>query len=117
MALAAIDIVGQHEKVVAIARYTLNPRRNYAETAVVVHEDYRRQGVAEYLLEQLKEYAINQGIDGFYSEILPINKAMISLHRKRNHEVKFSDDYDVFNTKTSFRQKEVEKKLKDGKEN
>ncbi len=107
MAIAAFDRRDQQNYLVAIARYTLNPRRNYAETAVVVHEEYRRQGVAEYLLEQLSEYAEKQGIDGLYSEILPSNRAMLDLHHKRNHGMTYSEDHGVFHVKISFKQEQV----------
>lgn len=103
MAIAAFEKDGSHKKLVAVARYALNPRRNYGETAVVVHEDYRRQGIAEYLLTQLKDYAEQQGLEGFYSEILPSNTTMINFHRKQNHRIIFNEDHGIFHVKYSFK--------------
>ncbi len=111
MALAAFEKVDQGEQLVGVARYTLNPRRNFAETAVVVHEEYRRQGIADHLLTQLQEYAEKQGIEGFYSEILPSNRAVLELHRKRNHAVKYSEDHEVFHVKNSFKQERYDENL------
>lgn len=103
MAIAAFAMSGRQKRLVAIARYALNPRRNYAETAVVVHEDFRRQGIAEYLLAQLKEHAERQGIEGFYSEVLPSNTTMINFHLKQNHSLILNEDHGVFDVKCSFK--------------
>lgn len=108
MAIAAFEKTDQRNYLVAVARYTLNQRRNYAEMAVVVHEDYRRQGIAEYLLRLLKDYARKQGIEGFYYEILPANTAMIDFHKKRNHAMSYREDHGVFHVKTSFEQESPE---------
>ncbi len=103
MAIAAFEMNGQQERLIAIARYTLNPRRNYAETAIVVHEDFRRQGIAEYLLAQLKEHAQCQRIEGFYSEVLPTNTTMINFHRKQKHVLTLNENHGVFEVKYSFK--------------
>ena len=103
MAIAAFAKDGSHKRLVAVARYALNPRRNYGETAIVVHEDFRRQGIAEYLMVQLKEYAEQQGLEGFYSEILPSNTTMINFHRKKNHRISFNEDHGVFHVKYPFK--------------
>jgi acyl-CoA hydrolase len=104
MALAVFQQTGDSERIVAVARYAANPRSNMAETAVVVHEDYRRLGIAGYLLKQLEIYAAGRGIEGFCSEILPTNTAMLSYHRKLGHSLVYSRDSDTYNMEFRFNQ-------------
>ena len=75
---------------------------------MVVHEQHRRQGLANYLINQLKPYARNLGIEGFYSEILQSNEAMLEFHRKLNHSLEFNEEHGVFHVKTSFKQEDIE---------
>jgi acyl-CoA hydrolase/ribosomal protein S18 acetylase RimI-like enzyme len=96
MALAVFQLDGNAERIVAVARYAANPRSNMAETAIVVHEEYRRLGIAQYLLKQLECHALGQGIEGFCSEILPSNEAMLGYHRKLGHALVYSHDSDTY---------------------
>jgi GNAT superfamily N-acetyltransferase len=102
MALAVFQLAGTAERIVAVARYAANPRSNMAETAVVVHEEYRRLGIAGYLLKQLESYAASRGIKGFCSVILPTNNAMISYHRKLGHSLVYSQETEGYNMEFSF---------------
>jgi RimJ/RimL family protein N-acetyltransferase len=104
MALAVFEVEGNAEKIVAVARYAANPRTNLAETAVVVHEDYRRMGICLYLLAQLRRHAQGQGIEGFTSEILPSNEAMLNYHRKLGNPLVYSADSDTFAAQVKFSQ-------------
>jgi acyl-CoA hydrolase/GNAT superfamily N-acetyltransferase len=102
MALAVFQLTGPAERIVAVARYAANPRSNMAETAVVVHEEFRRLGIAGYLLKQLESYAASRGIKGFCSVILPTNNAMISYHRKLGHSLVYSQETEGYNMEFSF---------------
>jgi len=102
MAIAALDTTECAERIVAIARYELNPRRNLAESAVVVQEDFRRLGIAGHLLERLERYAKERGVEGFYSEILPTNHAMLNYHRKRCHPLQYNKDTETFHMEYRF---------------
>ena len=102
MALAVFLQEDNSESIVAVARYALNPRNNMAETAVVVHEEYRRLGFARYLLRQLERHAMRQGIEGFCSEILPTNEAMLSYHRGLGHSLVYSQETDTYHMEYRF---------------
>ncbi len=102
MAIAAFDTTKCSERIIAIVRYELNPRRNLAESAIVVQEGFRRLGVASHLLEQLEGYAKGRGIEGFYSEILPINHAMLNYHRKLCHPLQYNKDTETFHMEYQF---------------
>ena len=88
MAFGVFLRTGAAEKFVAIGRYDLDPRTNHAETAVVVGEEWRRRGIATFLLKRLAEYAESKGIDALISEILIDNVAMSCLHRKLGNELR-----------------------------
>ncbi len=102
MALAAFQREGQGEKIVAVARYEADPRSNTAETAAVVHEDFRHLGIAGYLLAQLERQAIRQGIEGFRSEVLPSNEAILKYHRSRGHSVNYSRETETYHIEYRF---------------
>jgi acyl-CoA hydrolase/GNAT superfamily N-acetyltransferase len=109
MALAVFQQTGKAERIVAVARYAANPRSNIAETAVVVHEEYRRLGIAEYLLKQLEKYAASRGIEGFCSVILPSNTAMITYHRKLGHSLVYSQESETYEMEFRFDHTPTEK--------
>ncbi|MBF0275066.1 MAG: GNAT family N-acetyltransferase [Nitrospinae bacterium] len=102
MAIAAFDKREKGEKIIAVARYTLNPVKNMAETAVVVHEKFRRKGIAQYLLTKLQDYAKSKGIAGFYSEIIPENVPMLELRKKLNSHVRWIPDEGVYASEIFF---------------
>ena len=102
MALAVFLLEDDAERIVAVARYAVNPRSNIAETAVVVHEEFRRLGLGRYLLRQLEGHAISQGIEGFCSEILPSNEAMLNYHRRLGHSVQYSQETDTYHMEYRF---------------
>ena len=83
----AMAIVGEipwegRRKLIAVGRYYRDPATNWAEVAVVVQENYRKRGLAIYLLRQLTKIAAEQGIIGFTADVLPENSAMLTSFRK-----------------------------------
>jgi acyl-CoA hydrolase/GNAT superfamily N-acetyltransferase len=102
MALAAFLQQDGVDSIVAVGRYAVNPRTNLAETAVVVHEDYRRLGLAKYLLHQLERHAKGQGIAGFFAEILSTNEAMLRYHRSLGHTLIHTADSDTYHVEYRF---------------
>jgi GNAT superfamily N-acetyltransferase len=95
-ALAVFSEQGRDEHIIAIGRYILNERTQYAETALVIHERYRRIGIAAYLLVQLRKHAEKNGVRGFYGESSPGNTATIALHRAMGHPVIYDPEAGVY---------------------
>ncbi len=101
-ALAVFGEEGRDEHIIAVGRYILNERTQLAETALVIHEDYRRMGIATYLLGRLREQAEASGIMGFYGESSPGNMVTIALHRAIGHPVIYDPESGVYRYTLKF---------------
>jgi acyl-CoA hydrolase/GNAT superfamily N-acetyltransferase len=95
-ALAVFSENGRGDHFIAVGRYRLNDRTQFAETAIVIHEQYRRLGIASYLLQQLRKHAEANGILGFYGESSRDNVATTALHRALGHPVVFDQEAGVY---------------------
>jgi acyl-CoA hydrolase len=102
MAFGVFEQEGRAERFAAIGRYDFNPRKNRAETAIVVGEKWRRRGMASFLLRKLEEYARAMGLGGFSSEILPGNSAMVNVHRELGDEVRWDGPAGVYVVEKRF---------------
>ena len=65
-----------------MARYGREAATDWADVALVVQEDFRRQGLAAFLMRHLAKVALEQGIVGFRAEVLPENRAMLKTLQK-----------------------------------
>jgi acyl-CoA hydrolase/GNAT superfamily N-acetyltransferase len=101
-ALAVFREEGRDEHIAAVGRYHLNERTRMAETAFVVHEDYRRLGIATYLFERLEKHARRNGILGFYAELEPTNVGPVKLHRSLGHQVVFDQKTGIYGYTVPF---------------
>ena len=77
MALVAEIPWEGRQRLVGVARYSRETATDWADVSVVVQEDFRRHGLATFLLRRLAEVAVEQGIVGFRAEVLPGNEAML----------------------------------------
>lgn len=83
-------------EILAVGRYTLNESTSFAETAVVVHEEYRRVGIATYLMERLKDHAIRNGVKGFFGRFDPESRGSVKLNRRLGHGFRFDQGEGYF---------------------
>ncbi len=107
-ALAVFGEGEKHRHIVAVGRYHLNERTQFAETAIVIHEQHRRLGIASYLLRQLRKQAEANSIRGFYGESSPDNTATIALHRAVGHPVIFDPEADMYRYTLRFDENPME---------
>jgi GNAT superfamily N-acetyltransferase len=103
-ALAVFSEKGRGDHIIAVGRYRLNERTRFAETAIVIHEQYRRLGIASYLLRQLRKHAEANGILGFYGESSLDNVATTALHRAMGHPVVFDQEAGVYRYTLRFKE-------------
>lgn len=83
----AMAIVGEIKwegttRLIAVGRYYRDPATRWAEVALVVQENFRRRGIADFLLRHLVVIAKEQGIVGFTADTLADNQAMLATFQK-----------------------------------
>jgi acetyl coenzyme A synthetase (ADP forming)-like protein len=73
--------------VVAVVRYDRGEDDDAAEVAFVVEDGQQRRGLATVMLEHLAAVARSNGIERFFAETLPDNRAMMDVFRHAGFEV------------------------------
>ncbi|MDF1740964.1 MAG: GNAT family N-acetyltransferase [Verrucomicrobiales bacterium] len=63
----------------AVGRFYVDPRGDTAEISFLVHENARRKGIAQYLLNEMALIANERGIVKFWASVLKRNVAMARL--------------------------------------
>lgn len=79
VALIAVQVAGEQERPIGVARFRRRPGAEEAEVAVVVRDDWQRQGVGTALLERLAGVARELGIRRFVAWIQASNRAVLNL--------------------------------------
>jgi acyl-CoA hydrolase/GNAT superfamily N-acetyltransferase len=102
MALGAFLEREGAQTLLGVARYSLDPDTNTAETAVVIHEDYRRRGIASHLMRSLERYAAELGIKGFYSEIMDSNFAALEWRKAQRSPMQWDSSSNIFRVAYDF---------------
>jgi acyl-CoA hydrolase/RimJ/RimL family protein N-acetyltransferase len=82
----------ESEQMIAMGQYLRYPDSNRAEVAFITHEDYQNQGVATEILRALVRYARQQGLEGFFAEVLQGNHAMLKVFQKSTLAMRTSFD-------------------------
>ncbi len=77
--LVAVLGDGRDEHVVAVGNYVRLRDPHVAEAAFAVADDHQRKGIGTRLLEQLALQAAVHGVEAFIAEVLPENRAMLSV--------------------------------------
>jgi acyl-CoA hydrolase/RimJ/RimL family protein N-acetyltransferase len=73
------DPQGELDRLIAVARYDLDPATNLAECAFVVDDELQGQGIGTQLLQLLVKHARRQRIQGFTAQVLARNARMMHL--------------------------------------
>lgn len=82
VALIVTKGLGKSERVVAEGRFVVfNERRDTADVALLVVDEFQRQGIGTMLIHQLIRLALRQGVTRFSTDVLPDNRASLSLLR------------------------------------
>ncbi|MGC8602383.1 MAG: GNAT family N-acetyltransferase [Desulfomonilaceae bacterium] len=72
----------ENRKMIAEARYMIEPGEGFADTAFMVDENYQGRGIATYLLNYLIEIAKERGLKGFTADVLFSNQPMLKVYEK-----------------------------------
>ncbi|WP_437775977.1 GNAT family N-acetyltransferase [Sorangium sp. So ce1097] len=72
----------EHETIIGMARYDVDPKNNLADVAFVVRDEWQGKGVGTLLMRRMAEIARARGISGFEADVLLTNKAMMRVLEK-----------------------------------
>ncbi len=109
MSLAAFD--DAHNKLVALAEWSLNPSTNLAEVALLVRDDWQRRGVGTILLDYMIELAMQRGIRGFTAEILATNRLMLHLFQQCSQPVRTHLSEGCYSVVVEFDPQELQRQV------
>jgi acetyltransferase len=87
MALVAVDRHEGRPRILASARYYLEPETQKAEYAVVVSDPVQGHGLGRYLMERLVAVARERGVRRLFGPVLSENNTMLSLVRSLGFQV------------------------------
>ena len=90
------------EDIVAIGRYYLDEKTNFAEVAFTVRDEWQQKGIGTFLLKHLATIAHRNGITGFTAEVLLENKAMQSVLNKSEFRVTSEPGEDAYSFRVEF---------------
>lgn len=96
LAIGILEQVGDGgETLCAIGRLVVTPDRQAAECAFVVHDNYRRLGMASRLLHQLRLVGRRRRLQRLFAQVRQDNRAMLHVFRAAGSQLHFSPDVDV----------------------
>ncbi|MEW6219306.1 MAG: GNAT family N-acetyltransferase [Thermodesulfobacteriota bacterium] len=90
------------DEIIAVGRYYLDERTNYAEVAFVVRDEWQNRGIGSFLFRHLAALAKKSGIRGFAAEVLRINKRMQTIFHHCGLKVQSAAEDDVYSFRIDF---------------
>jgi acetyltransferase len=91
MALIAVVERDGRETEIGVARYVTNPDGRSCEFAIVVADEWQRQGIAHRLMQKLIETARSHDLRTMEGEVLASNQEMLSLSAKLGFSITASE--------------------------
>jgi acetyltransferase len=83
---------GDQSQIVAAGRLTRMPNPEEAEFAMLVEDNFQRQGLGTMLLQCLLQFGRDEGINRVIAYMLSANKGMISICKKLGFRFEHEDD-------------------------
>ena len=79
MALLALTGLDGREVELGVARYAINPDGETCEFALVVNDQWQKQGIGHKLMDVLMDVARGRGLKVMEGEVLKTNRPMLKL--------------------------------------
>jgi acetyltransferase len=92
MALIAVVPVDGEETEIGVARYITNPDGKSCEFAIVIADNWQRQGIAHQLMQSLIETARSHSLQIMEGEVLSSNHEMLNLVAKLGFSIDPSEE-------------------------
>lgn len=90
------------DEIVAIGRYYLDEKTNFAEVAFTVRDEWQQKGIGTFLLKHLAIIARRNGITGFTAEVLINNGPMRAVFNKSEFKVTSKPGEDAYSFRMTF---------------
>lgn len=87
MALVVTRLENDSERIIAMARYDVDPATRLADVAFVVLDEEQNRGLGTLLMRRMVEIGKARGLAGFSSEVLTQNKRMLAIIQKSGEKV------------------------------
>jgi acetyltransferase len=94
MALLAVTHVDGKEVELGVARYAINPDGDSCEFAIVISDQWQKQGIAHKLMNVLMDVARAKGLRKMDGEVLKYNRSMLKLAEGLGFRVEAHPDDD-----------------------
>lgn len=101
--ILAVIKEGAKETVVGIGEYSIEEAKHMADVALVVRDDYWRQGIGRELLSYLTHLASKQGLLGFTAEALMGNTPVLHLFETMGFDIERQCREGIYYLKMFFR--------------
>jgi acyl-CoA hydrolase/GNAT superfamily N-acetyltransferase len=112
MAIAAVTGTEEpesREQIVAVGRYILDLRSNFAEVDFTTHQDWQNRGIGTFLLNYLASIAKEKNIKGFTANVLSGNTSMMKVFSKIGHPINTHIESGVYELEIPFSGEEKRK--------
>ncbi|MCX8118340.1 MAG: GNAT family N-acetyltransferase [Desulfobacterota bacterium] len=102
MVLLAVLREGERDVVVGMGQYSIDEATYTAEVGFAVRDDYQNKGIGTELLAYLTLLAKQQGLLGFYAEVLVENRPMLHLFEKMGFRIEKRRDERIYELNMTF---------------
>jgi len=83
----------EHERIVGVSRYVINPDQSSCEFSLVTAEDMKGRGLGTRLMEGIMDVARDRGLSEIMGLVLSNNSGMLRLMRSMGFSIKrFAED-------------------------
>lgn len=99
-----VGLTGQPDegKIVAEARYFVDPDSGWAKVAFLVDEPYQNLGISSYLLNLLIGLGRERHLKGFLADVLNSNFAMVKVFKKCGLSLQMGREAGVYHVRIAF---------------
>jgi GNAT superfamily N-acetyltransferase len=94
MGLVACE--AEANEIVAMARYDVDAKTNYADIAFVVRDDWQRRGLGTRLMQRMIQLGRAKGLCGFTADVFASNPGMLMVFQKSGLPVRSQFDGSVY---------------------
>ena len=95
MAIIALVEEDGNEEMIGVVRIVADPGGEAAEYAIILADEWQRQGLGSQMTDYIIEIARDMGLKSIYASVLATNKGMIRLFDRKGFTLE-QEDYETF---------------------